>query len=306
MPDYNTAFGGELAYQAPLLATHENPRRLYDLEVRGYSNFTNNRVLDGVETDQRQAGGAITLGIRPLFLRAPHALRWIVGVRYESTRLDPEPPTQSDEDLAILRLGATYEWRHNYRWPSLFARIQPSADVAFQAAGGDSSFVKPGLDASLHQLFLNGMETDFRFVAGTLTHTVPSFELWSLGGESSLRGFPQDTFLGRTMADLQSELWIPLFYPPAPDGDVVTDPEEIPKPPKLTPRLAKLLKGAIFVDAGYMSGMTGGESDAALGSGVGLRFLVPRNPLVVRLDYGWGFGAPDGGPHFYFSLAYRP
>ncbi len=306
VPDYNTALGGELSYMAPLLATHKRPRRLYDLEFRAYSNFVHNRVLDGVETDERQSGGAMTLGFRPLYLKAPHTLRFTAGIRYESTDLEQTSASESGEDLAILRLGAVYEWRHNYRWPSLFSRISPSVDFAFAVAGGDRSFVKPGLDATLHQRFLSGLETDFRFAAGTLTENVPSFELWSLGGESTLRGFPQDTLLGRHMADLQSELWVPLFWPAPREDGAASDPTAIPRPSTLTPRLARLIKGAVFVDAGTMSGISSGGSEAALGTGFGLRFLVPRNPIVLRLDYGWGFGAPDGGPHFYFALVYHP
>jgi hypothetical protein len=38
---------------------------------------------------------------------------------------------------------------------------------------------------------------------------------------------------------------------------------------------------------------------------VGLRFVVPDQPLVIRLDYGWGLG-PGGGDSFpYVSLTYQ-
>ncbi|HEV8374803.1 MAG TPA: BamA/TamA family outer membrane protein, partial [Candidatus Polarisedimenticolia bacterium] len=284
-------------YLAPLLAASEAPRRLYDLEFRAFSNIRHDRLLDGVETDERRSGAGLTLGSRLLNLKAPHALRLSAGIRYESTSLENSALAQEAEDLTFLRLGAIYEWRHTYRWPSLTARVAPSVDLAYAVAGGDRSFVRPGIEATLHQRFLNRWESHFNFTGGTLDRHVPSFEQWSLGGEATLRGFSEDAFLGRHMAALQSEIWMPLFYARS---------EGAPSLPAPEPRVSRFLKGVVFMDAGTISGTSEGSREGALGAGVGLRFFVPRNPLVLKLDYGWGFGAPEEGSHFYFSLGYRP
>ncbi|HMC82619.1 MAG TPA: hypothetical protein VKL61_05235, partial [Candidatus Polarisedimenticolia bacterium] len=78
---------------------------------------------------------------------------------------------------------------------------------------------------------------------------------------------------------------------------------ERPAPP---PPIARLLKAALFVDAGTLSGSLDGRNESAMGAGLGLRFLFPRHPLVIRVDYGWGFGARGGGGYPYLSLGYHP
>jgi hypothetical protein len=39
--------------------------------------------------------------------------------------------------------------------------------------------------------------------------------------------------------------------------------------------------------------------------GVGIRFVVPGQPLVMRVDYGWGLGPNGGGSYPYFALGYH-
>ena len=304
-PSYNASIGGDLAYVAPLLAAREAPRRLYDLELRLFSSYQHNRLLDGVETDERRSGWASVLGIRPLNLKAPHTLRLTLGIRHERADLE-EVVTVAEEDVTFLQLGAEYEWRHTYRWPSLLLRLSPSVDLAFEAVGGERSFVRTGLEAGLHRRLPSGVETDVRFVGGTLDRVVPAFELWNLGGANTLRGFREDSFLGRHLAALQAEVWLPLFYtsPARAASADASAPASVD--PVTEPRIARFLKGALFVDAGHVSGALDGRNETATGAGVGLRFIVPRRPLVIRLDYGWGFGAAEGGSYPYISFSYHP
>lgn len=307
-PSYNASVGGDLAYVAPLLAAREAPRRLYDLEFRLFSSYQHNRLLDGVETDERRSGWASVLGIRPLNLKAPHTLRLALGIRQERTDLEETVTAAGEETVTLLQLGAEYEWRHTYRWPSLSLRLSPSVDIALEAVGGERSFVRPGLEAGLHQRFPAGVETDVHLLGGTLDRSVPAFELWSLGGANTLRGFREDSFLGRHLAALQAEMWLPLFRArpvraASPDAPV---PAPASDRPVAGPRIARFLRGALFADAGHLSGSLDGRNETATGAGVGLRFIVPRRPLVIRLDYGWGFGAPEGGPYPYISFSYHP
>ncbi|HEV8335813.1 MAG TPA: BamA/TamA family outer membrane protein [Candidatus Polarisedimenticolia bacterium] len=298
-PSYNASAGGELSYRAPLLARKEAPRRLYDLDLGLFSNYRHDRLLQGVETDERRSGAAATIGMRPLGLEAPHTFRLSLGIRHERTDLQEAIPPPGESRLTFLRLGAEYDWRHMERWPSVSIRIAPALDFAFTALGGERTFVRAGFDGRLHQRFSGAVEADFHLLGGFIDRAVPATELWSLGGAASLRGFREDSFLGRHFAALQSELWLPLFRnaPPA-----AGSAEELPEEPFRPRRIAHLLKGALFADTGEVSGSDAGVERAA-GAGVGLRFLVPRQPLVIRLDYGAGFGAPGGDRLFYLSLA---
>jgi outer membrane protein assembly factor BamA len=308
-PTYNSSIGGTVVYRAPILAAREGPRRLYDIQADFFSNFTHNRSLDGVTTDQRRSGLGVTLGFRPLALPAPNILRFEVGLRHERVNLGQPLPGQDDENLTILRLGATHEWRHTYRRPSLAARFEPTIDFSFDRAGGERSFVRPALDASLHGRSRWGLETDLHFIGGTLDRDVPSFELWSLGGPTTVRGFREDTFLGRNLAALQAELWLPFVKPsppPLPPGGEDLDAGSLAPPaPRFEPRAARLIRGAIFLDGGSISGTGIGGTEDLFGAGIGLRFIVPHQPLVFRIDYGWGLGARGGHSYPYISLAYR-
>ncbi len=307
-PTYNSSLGGTISYKSPVLAAREGPRSLYDLNLDLYSNFTHNRRLEGITTDERRSGLGAAVGIRPLGLTAPHDLRLEVGLRHEQVNLGGNVPGQDDESLTVLRLGATHEWRHTYRWPSVSTRIAPALDFAFAWAGGQQSFTRAQIDATVHGRSPMGLETDLHFAGGTMDRHVPSFELFSLGGPTTVRGFREDTFLGRNVAALQAELWLPFFRPEPPPlsgSDTAAGQEAGGTPPRFEPRAARLIRAALFVDGGSISATELGRSETLLGAGVGLRFVVPHQPLVFRIDYGWGFGGRGGESFPYLSLAYR-
>jgi hypothetical protein len=304
-PDYNAALGGALSYAAPFLAGREDPRRLYDVELALFSDFRHNRLLDDVETDERRSGASAYLGVRPLHLPAPHDLRLRLGVRHERLALEETAPGQEERDLTLFEVSAVHEWRHTYRWPSLSARLAPAVEVAVDAAGGGASFVRAGLDATLHARSPSGLEIDLHLRGGSLDREPPAHELFSLGGATSVRGFREDAFLGRHLLALQGEIWLPfaraLEARPVAPGSAPADPARTP----IEPRAARLLKWAVFLDAGGVWDVSGGGRETLAGAGLGLRFVVPRRPLVVRLDYGFGLGGRGGDAYPYLSLGYR-
>lgn len=304
-PTYGVALGGDMTYSAPILSDREDPRRLYNLELSVFSFFRNNRNLAGVETDERRTGGAISLGLRPLGIRGAHDLRFRWRLEHTEIDLDEIIPGVEEVDLTILRSSAAYEWRHTDRSPSLSARIVPVIELALDGVGGARSFVRSSIDTGLHGRSRTGFEFDLHLNAGTIDHTVPEFELWDLGGATTVRGFKEDSFLGRHRVALQAELWIPfsrtLPYRPVAPGEPISQPGEIP----LERYSARLLKGALFIDGGYLSGTTTGRNETLFGAGVGLRFVVPRQPLVIRLDYAWGLGGRGDDSFAYVSLGYR-
>ncbi len=304
-PTYGVALGGDMTYTAPILSDREDPRRLYDLQLSVFSIFRNNRNLAGVETDERRTGAAVSLGLRPLGIRGAHDLRFRWRLEHTEIDLDEMIPGVEEVDLTILRSSAAYEWRHTDRSPSLSARIVPVVELAFDDAGGARNFVRSSVDTGLHGRSRTGFEFDLHLNAGTIDRSVPTYELWDLGGATTVRGFTEDSILGRHRVALQTEIWIPftrtLPYRPIAPGEPISQPGEIP----IERRSARLLKWALFADGGYISGTTTGRNESLFGAGLGLRFVVPRQPLVIRLDYGWGLGGRGYDSFAYVSLVYR-
>src|SRR3989442_3855202 len=274
-PTYNAGGGGDLAYVAPVLAARAEPHRLYDLDLHLFSDFRHNRLLEGVQTDERRTGYSIALGARPLRLPAPHSLRLQIGFRRERISLSQTPMGENGGDTDRVLLGAAYEWRHTYRWPSLTARLNPSADWVVGATGGERTFVRPGLDASFHGRFPSGLEVDLHLLGGTVDRRVPSFELWSLGGATTARGFREDSFLGRDLPSLQTELGLPFVRSLPPVANASSGEEQDMARTPVEPRAARLFKLAVFLDGGHLSRTTADTTQSIAGAGLGIRFIVP-------------------------------
>jgi outer membrane protein insertion porin family len=102
-----------------------------------------------------------------------------------------------------------------------------------------------------------------RLILGTSSGAVPLPELFWLGGPDSLRGYDRDSFYGRSVAALNSELRIPI---------------------------AAGLQAVGFMDIGHASG-SGGIEPAI---GAGLRVVTPIGPL--RLDF--AIGSKGARSHF--------
>jgi hypothetical protein len=297
-PTFSTAWGGEIGYSAPLVAAHKEPKRIYDVGGSLFTSFVNNRELEGAQRDERRTGGSLSLGARPLGIRAPQDLHLEAEVRRELVDVDGLDAT----DLTLLRLSAVHEYRHFYRRPSLLLRTIPALEASFDLGDG-VPYLRPAIQFTAHGSFRTGIEYELRLGGGGIDRPVPQFQLFTLGGSTTVRGFKEDTFLGRGIAYLQSELWIPFVRPleGRPVGAAeAADPSRAP----FESRLARALKGAVFVDGGRVWQSPGLEQETISGAGVGLRLVVPGEPLVVRIDYAWGFGAQGGNAYPYIALGY--
>lgn len=301
-PTYNTALGGAITYAAPLLAARVAPHRLYDINVSAYSNFNNNRLIEDDTVDERRTGISTTLGIRPLRFPAPHDLRYEIGVRRELVRFDQDPPGQTGIDLSLLRLGLTHVWRHTYLHPGFTLRTEPTLEVSLEIGNG-VPYVRPGLTSFLHSRLRSGFEVDLHLASGGLDRPVPPSEMFSLGGVLTVRGFQEDTHLGRGLVALQNELWIPFVRPLEARPVVGADPSDLAETPFI-PTFARHIKAAVFLDGGSIWQSEAGGRESLFGAGVGLRFVVPHEPLVIRIDYGWGLGQAGGDSYPYVSIGY--
>jgi len=301
-PEFNAAWGATIQYTAPFVAERRDPRRLYDLGGSIYSNFRNNRFLDGETQDQRTTGVSVALGARPLGLAPRHDLRLESSLRYEEVLLDGDA-SADPVGQTILRLGVAHQYRHTWAQPSFSLSTTPSVEFA-PGLGAQPAWIRPDLEMVWHARLGGGFEGDVRFHGGVFDRPVPEYEMYSLGGVSTVRGYREDTWLGRGLLDAQAELWIPFARPlearpvgPGEAGDAAAAPFE--------PRFARRLKAAVFFDVGTAFDTTAGTRETLMGAGVGIRFVVPDQPLVIRLDYGWGLGSQGGDSFPYVSLGYH-
>lgn len=301
-PTYSTAIGGELTYIAPFVAAGEDPRRLYDWNGSLFSTFQNNRLLEGEEVDERRSGAGVGFGIRPLELPSHQEWKFNFNLRREIVRLEGGPQQVPGANLTLLQLGAVHSWHHTDRPPALTLRTLPTLELSL-GIGDDVAYVRPEISMFLHSRRMSGLEYDLHLTAGGLDRPVPEFELFSLGGPVTVRGFQPDTFLGRGLAALQAEIWIPFVAPLEAHSIGAGDPSDPANVPH-EPTVARRIKAAVFLDGGSIWQSTEGEHTSIYGAGVGIRFVVPQQPLVIRLDYGWGLGSLGGNAYPYVSIGY--
>jgi hemolysin activation/secretion protein len=141
-----------------------------------------------------------------------------------------------------------------------------------------SRFADFVVTANTHRSF-DHWESDLSGRFENVLGTPPLFELPSLGGADTVRGFRPDDAIGRRLWSLQSEIWKAI--------------------PPLQP-----LKLAAFVDLGGAYQTTGSYPGLRAGPGTGLR--LDLRLAVLKLDWAYGFGdAATGGSRgkFYFSVA---
>src|SRR5262249_16141862 len=140
-----------------------------------------------------------------------------------------------------------------------------------------------------HEMLFGRVAADARFHGGTASVETPVFELLSLGGENSARGFRGDDGLGRRLWSLQNEVWVPIF--PAGASTAVSF-------------LNCNLYLAPFCDVGRLgSASTASREGIAQGLGAGLHLRFQG----VALAFDWGIGVGNrsdrhGIVHFNFLL----
>lgn len=286
-PVFNSEVGGEISYRTDYLLPGSIARRNVSLSMRAFSDLTRNRIINGIESDERRVGGNLFLGVALLPEKRSHDLQ--LGIEFERDRVTLESGSiLSDSiDFSFLKLTVPYTYRHLYRSPKFQVRVKPTVIFSLAELGGEFSFETYAFDSDFHGFSLRRFEFDFHLLGGNQSGEIPPTEELSLGGSKTVRGFEADDFKGKRLVALQSELWFPLFSRRFDSH-----------------RLLSRLKGAVFLDAGAIDGGKSGSSGEAIGTGVGIRLRLPRNPLFLKFDYGTGIhGGGDG--HFYVSTAFR-
>jgi outer membrane protein assembly factor BamA len=170
------------------------------------------------------------------------------------------------------RLALTYDSRNAIATPTSGRFGQVFVEVATSALGSEASFVRYGLEG--RWLWPHFEERLVTVVRGLIDRVdgphIPFFELASLGGDDSLRGFGDNRFLDEGRFLVNAEERIKVFH--ITYGNVRTD-----------------IELAVFAEAGRVfhnfSDLGSGKVQAVWGGGI--RF-VAASQIVAKIDVGIG------------------
>jgi surface antigen Omp85-like protein len=254
------------------LLFHQLQHRL-SLEITGGSQFTNQRLLIGELIDERRTGGSARTDYTVLGGNSNSQLAIHVEGRRYDVSLKPKSGT-TKTNLMIVETGTTANFVSLSAINPFRMRVDASMRVG-KSAGQTFKGFTASFSLNRH-LFDSGVSTlAISAKAQTSDAATPLFELPSLGGTESLRGFRADDFVARRIWSVQPELWFQLFG---------------------SGRWARMLRPAAFIDVGGAYGITHAaaadtksyKDGIRAGPGVGLRFI--QGPMALKLDWSYGLG----------------
>jgi len=208
------------------------------------------------------------------------------GIEEPNTRVDLSASGDGEDDLFLVKLGASRDKRNNPLQPTKGSFLRLGIDQSVPIGQGTIAMTK--LRGSYSQYipvkftsFSKGPQTlAFNVQAGTILGDLPPYEAFSLGGSNSVRGYDDGGLSsGRSYVEASVEYRFPLF---------------------------SVLSGALFVDVGSDLGTTTDPAEVldkngtGVGYGAGIRVQSPLGP--IRIDYGLN---DDGDSRINFGIGER-
>jgi len=203
-----------------------------------------------------------------------------LGFKYEEiTYLDNSNPKSS---VGSFKIGLIRDSRDFYLNPTQGNRQY--VNLEFAGGGSDANFIKYVGDFQWHIPLTNRESTltimeqknrqvlSFRLGLGYAEGNIPTTELFTLGGSSSIRGFYDNEFKGDTFALLNIQYRIPL---------------------------GNGIYGVFFLDTGnaWYSRDISSLSDIKLYTGMGLGLRYETIIIPIRFDFGYNFGNDPMDPN---------
>ncbi len=273
-------------------------RRL-GFDLSGGSDFNSLRVLENVLTDERRSGGAVRLDLEAFRDLNANQLGFFAEGRHETVRLTAaKPETQPRPEVAInlntIDIGASHHWRQQLSNRPARFHLEPSFRFGLGLSASEPSFRKFRLGARYHLSIAGPVELETRFEGRLASSATPVFELPSLGGPDTVRGFRTDESLGHRLWSSQNELWFPILKGGAPS--------------KFRDFIRRNVRLAGFYDLGGLghpaAGLQASLEGFRQGAGLGLR--VKYQGVVIEADWAYGFGSDKAGRpgrgRFYFNF----
>lgn len=237
---------------------------LYDKKVNVLDTSTN--ITSIVE----KAGGSFSFSY-------PLENLWSIslGFRYETITPIESATMTSSTTIGSFKVGIWRDSRDFHLNPTEGSRQYIS--IEFAGGGSDANFIKYNSDFQWH-IPLTKRETSlsisqqkerqvlsFRICFGFADGNIPSTELFTLGGASSIRGFSDNVFSGDSYLLLNIQYRIPL---------------------------GNNLYGVLFADSGgaWSKENISSLSGIKLYTGVGLGLRYDTLIIPIRFDFGYNFG----------------
>lgn len=260
------------------------------LDANGGTNYTHNRLFNGVQTNERRTGGSGSL-----------SLEWIrndKGFHADSTLSAGSSNVtlsnvagQQSQRLTYVDVSSSFVYFSDHAQLTQI-HIQPTVRFGVTSFASRAGFVSGSISADLLRYLTPAWMPDFRLeitprFQGATTGT-PEYEAPSIGGAETVRGFRADASLARLAATIQNELWIPS-----------TGSKRYHE--RFLDFLSHKVWIAPFFDYGYSAQTVSGVSGSLLGPGIGGRILL--GAALFKLDWGYGlYNGPSGLGGSKFSL----
>ena len=285
---------GSFNYFADYVGFGTLHRRL-SLQANFSSDTDPNRVMATRRVDERRTAGMARIEFEPFRDKSGSLLRLFAEMRQAVVTLaDKTNESAADikHHLTTLDAGSLFTYESvRSEYPKRL-RLEPRLRFGLGLADGSPSFRKLTLAGNFHQTLPRRLAADISGRLGIASADTPSFELLSLGGADTVRGFRHDDALGRRLWSLQNELWLPLPHTAADDATGIKA------------FLRDNVRLAPFADFGGVYAPSGSKAGVRSGYGLGLRVIY--GVVTFKLDYAYGVGAAaSGGSHgkFYFGVA---
>jgi hypothetical protein len=280
-------------------------RRL-SLQSSGASDVTSQRLLGGVAADERRSGGTIAAAMDIFH----NISQFFLGITADAGSQEVTlslPASKSDSaTLIYIQPGADFRYASVASRMPVRLEVKPSVKLAHSNSPGGGVYQVWTVEGGMHARIWNQqlITADISGAASAASSRTPIYELPSLGGSDSLRGFRADLALGRKRWSIQPELWAPI-------------PGSVHGEGAVRKFLRKQFRLAAFFDAGAVSdtglastpaaatiGALGSQPGFRRGPGAGIRLL--QGAVAVKIDWAYGLGAGlahTGRSQFYIGVA---
>jgi len=293
--------GRELSASAGLLFDFTNPEKSWPNTELRYTEpwlgqfrvpttlrlFYEKKTYDVASQPLKRWGTDITFQHtqrRELTLRS--IFTWQQVLLEEGTVVDPSEVGAQERSISFLFRRDT---RDNFLYPRQGFVLSVEPKLFGGLLGGELDFYRVDFSISKYWPVISNSTLAARINIGSLhgyksDKQIPEYELFRLGGATSIRGFPTDMLAVQLYTGKKETSWVPL-------GDNVKTVANL----ELRFPIFWQFGGEIFLDAGQLWSDYSDLNILSLRhtAGIGITFATPLGP--VRMDMGWKLneGDPD-------------